>query len=132
MVVNDKGKKKDESPMEKEQSNEPSSLKRSKKNGKGNTICAYYGMGFHPESSFTRRQIDEMTLLLKKHNIISPASARKVDHTEDTEDYFEIGHALKARYSTTHTFLIDYGASNHMVASRESFSSLQYFDGPSI
>ena len=47
-VVNDKGKKKDESPMEKEQSNEPSSSKRSKKNGKKNTLCSYYGRGFHP------------------------------------------------------------------------------------
>ena len=31
-----------------------------------------------------------------------------------------------------HAFLIDSGASNHMVASRESFSSLQSTDGPSI
>ena len=33
-VANDKGKKKDESYVEKEKSNEPSGLKRSKKNGK--------------------------------------------------------------------------------------------------
>ena len=31
--MNDKGKQKDESPVEKEQSNEPSGSKRSKKNG---------------------------------------------------------------------------------------------------
>ena len=37
-VANDKGKQKDESPMEKEQSNEPSCSKRSKKNGKGKTM----------------------------------------------------------------------------------------------
>ena len=41
-VANDKGKKKDESPMEKENSNEPSGSKRSKKNGKVNTLCYYY------------------------------------------------------------------------------------------
>ena len=29
-------------------------------------------------------------------------------------------------------FLIDFGASNHMVASKESFYSLQPFDGPSV
>ena len=82
-----------------------------------------------------RRQIDEMTLLLKKHNITAPASTRKADQTkdiEDTEYFFERGHALKVGRSTTHAFLIDSGASNHMVASRESFSSLQSFDGPSI
>ena len=39
---------------------------------------------------------------------------------------------MKANCSTAHAFLIDSGASNHMVASIESFSSLQSFDGPSI
>ena len=73
-----------------------------------------------------------MDLLLKKHNIIAPASARMAEHTEDTEYYFKRGHALKASYSIAHVFLINFGVSNHMVASRESFSSLQSFDGPSI
>ena len=79
-----------------------------------------------------RRTIDDMALHLKKHNITVPASARKDDHREETEEHEETCHALKASYSTTHTFLIDSGASNHMVASRESFYSLQYFDGSSI
>ena len=79
-----------------------------------------------------RIQIDEMTLLLKKHNITVPTNTRKVDQREETEEYEETCHALKASCSTTHAFLIDYGASNHMVASRKSFSSLQYTDGPSI
>ena len=48
-VVNDKGKKKDESHVEKEKSKEPSGSKRSKKNGKGKTLCSYYGRGFHPK-----------------------------------------------------------------------------------
>ena len=39
---------------------------------------------------------------------------------------------IEGYFSTAHAFLIDYGASNHMVASKESFPSLQYFDGPSI
>ena len=68
-VVNDKGKQRDESPVKKEQSKEPSGLKRSKKNGKGKVLCSYYGRGFHSESSYMRRQIDEMALILKKHNI---------------------------------------------------------------
>ena len=79
-----------------------------------------------------RRQVDEMTLLLKKHNITAPASTRKVDHREKIEEHEETCHALKASCSTTHAFLIDSGASNHMVASRESFTSLQYSNGPSI
>ena len=131
-VANDKGKQKDESPVEKEHSNEPSGSKRSKKNGKGKTLCSYRGKGFHLESSCMRRQLDEMALLLKRHNISVPASARKADHREETEYHEETCHALKSSCSTTHAFLIDFGASNHMVASRESFSSLQSFDGPSI
>ena len=78
--MNGKGNQKDESPLEKEQSNETSGSKRSKKNGKGKTLCSYYGRGFHPESSCMRRTIDEMDLLIKKHNIIVPSSARKADH----------------------------------------------------
>ena len=65
--------------MKKEQSNEPSSSKRSKKNGKGKTLCSYYGRDFHPDRSSMRRQIDEMTLLLKKHNIAAPTSPRNAD-----------------------------------------------------
>ena len=55
-----------------------------------------------------RRTIDEMALLLKKHNIIVPASTRKDDQKEETEEYEETCHALKASNSTAHAFLIDY------------------------
>ena len=79
-----------------------------------------------------RRQLDEMALLLKKHNISAPASARKDDSEEEDEEYQREGHALKACCSSAHVFLIDSGASNHMAASKESFSSFQSFDGPSI
>ena len=55
-VENDKGNwQKDEYPVEKEQSNEPSGSKRSKKNGKGKTLCSYCGRGFHPKSSCMKR-----------------------------------------------------------------------------
>ena len=94
-VVTDKGKQNDESHVEKEQSNEPSGSKRSTKNGKGKTLYYYCGRGFHPESSCMRRTIDEMALLLKKHNISVPASARKDDSEEEDEEYQRKGHALK-------------------------------------
>ena len=71
-----------------------------------------------------RRTIDEMALLLKKNNITLHDGARMDDHKEETKEYEETCHALKASCSITHTFLIDSRASNHMVASRESFSSL--------
>ena len=79
-ATNGKGKQKNEPPLEKEQSDVPLGSRRSKKNGKGNILCSYYGRGFHPESSCMRRKIDDISLLLKKHNIIVPASTRKAYH----------------------------------------------------
>ena len=91
-------KQRDESPMKKEQLKEPSSSKRSKKNGKGKVLFSYCGRGFHSKRSCIRRQLDEMALLLKKHNIYVPASTRKDDfeEEEDEEEYQRKGHALKA------------------------------------
>ena len=42
------------------------------------------------------------------------------------------GHALKACCTLAHFLLNGSGASNHMATSKESFSSFQSFDGPSI
>ena len=39
---------------------------------------------------------------------------------------------MKAVLSQSQPFLIDFGESNHMVASKESFSSLDLIDVPSI
>ena len=72
--------------MEKEKSNEPSHSNRSKKNRKGNALCSYCGWGIHRGSSCMRRKIDEMALLLKKHNITVPTSARKADHREEQKN----------------------------------------------
>ena len=112
-VENDKGKQEDESPVQKEHSKGILGLKRSKNNGKGKTLCSYCGRGFHPESTCIRRTIDEMALLLKKHNIIVPASARKAEHREETKEHEETCHALKASFSTKNAFLIDYRASKY-------------------
>ena len=79
-----------------------------------------------------RRTIDGMIVILEKHNITVPPGVRKDDHREETKEHEETYDALNASYYIAHAFLINYGASNHMVTSRESFSSLQYFDGPSI
>ena len=56
----------------------------------------------------------------------------KEESRDKTKDHDERCHALKAICSKLHAFLIDSGASNHIVASSESFSSLQLIDGPSI
>ena len=78
-----------------------------------------------------KKTIDQMSRLLEQHNIALVEGARKADSGDKTEDHW-ILHALTIGFSKSHAFLIDSGASNHMVASKESFSSLQLTDGPSI
>ena len=68
-----------------------------------------------------KKTIDQMSRLLEQHNISLPKGARKVDY-EDKTEYHERWHALKAGFSKSQAFLIDSGASNHMVAYKESFS----------
>ena len=72
-----------------------------------------------------------MSRLLEQHNISLPEGTDKVDSTYMTK-YHERCHAHKAGSSKSHAFLIDLGSSNHMVASKESLSSLQFTYGPRI
>ena len=65
-----------------------------------------------------KNTIYQMSRLLEKHNISLPEGARKDDSGDKTE-YHEIFHALKVGFSKSHVVLIDSGASNHMVASKE-------------
>ena len=88
--------------------------------------------GFHLESSCMKKSIEKMEKLLEQHIISLPECARNIDSGEETEDHDERCHALKASCSKSHAFLIDLGASNHMVASNESLYSLQPTDGPSF
>ena len=72
-----------------------------------------------------------MSIILEQHNISLHEGARKANSRDKTKDH-EIFHSLKAGFSKSHAFLIDSGASNNMVASKELFSSLQLTYGPSI
>ena len=76
------------------------------------------------------KEIDKMSALLKQHNIASPR-AKKVDEELETEDT-ERFHALKETISLSSAYIIDYGASNHMVSSKESFSTLSLSKGPNF
>ena len=78
-----------------------------------------------------KKTIDHMSKVLEQHNISLPEGAKKAESRDKTEDH-DICHALKVGFSKSHGFLIDSGASNHMVASKESFSLLKINDGPSI
>ena len=75
---------------------------------------------------------DQMEKILEHHNIALPEGARKTESGEKTKYHDERCHALKASCSKSHAFLIDSGASNHLVTSRESFFSLKTTYGLSI
>ena len=69
------------------------------------------------------KKLDEMTSLLERNNINLSKSVQKRDN-QDRDTQQERGHALMASTSKPKYLLIDSGASNHMMESRESFSSL--------
>ena len=77
-----------------------------------------------------RKQLDEMLTLLKQHNI-APPRENKSDKEAFTKDA-ERCHDLKATLSPSLTYIIVYGASNHMVSSKESFSTLSLSKEPNI
>ena len=66
-----------------------------------------------------KKAIDQMENLLEQHNISLTKGTRKGDSRDKTEDHGERCHVLKDGFSKSHAFLIDSGASNHMVASKE-------------
>ena len=78
------------------------------------------------------RTIAHMSKILEKQNISLLEGIRKADSGDKNEYHDEKCPALKVGFSKSHAFLIDSGAFNHMVASKESFSSLKIIDGPSI
>ena len=78
-----------------------------------------------------KKQIDMLTQLLEKNNISLPDCARKKEGGSNSEDKESV-HALDASTSSSPSFIADYGASRHMVLTRDTFSSLDISKGPKI
>ena len=109
-----------------------SSGSRNEKGKKGNR-CTYCQRGFHPESSCMKKQIDQMAEILQKHNLGDhiPQGAKK--KTEDPpHGKGNNFHALVAINSSPDAWIIDSGASHHMAAAKEVYSSLDACKGPPI
>ena len=70
-----------------------------------------------------RKKLDEMSALLKQHNI---------QREKLPNNGHERCHALKAGLPRSTAYLIDSRSSNHMVASKDLFSSLNVKEGPTI
>ena len=74
--------------------------------------CAYYSKGYHPESSYMKKQIDILTQLLEKNGISLPDSPNKREGGSNSEDRERV-HALVAGTSSSPSFIIDSGASRY-------------------
>ena len=72
--------------------------------------------GINLEEHCMRKQLDEMSTLLKQHNI-APPREKNPDEEAPIEDA-ERCHALKATLSPSLAYIIHSGASNHMVSSK--------------
>ena len=70
-----------------------------------------------------KKTLDQLKTLLEHNNISLPQGVEMSDVGEHTEEY-ERFIALKEGLTLQKAYLIDSGASNHMVVSMESFTTL--------
>ena len=85
---------------------------------------SYCGKGFRSKHAYMKNKIDEFASLLEKNHINIPKIFRRRDQ-EDREPQHERGHALMEITLKSKALLIDSRDSNHMMAERDSFSSLE-------
>ena len=78
-----------------------------------------------------RKQIDMLAQLLEKNSISLPDCSKKREGGSNSKDRERV-HALVADTSSSPSFIIDSGASRHMVSTKEEFSSLDMSKIPPI
>ena len=66
------------------------------------------------------KTLDQLKNILEQNNISLPQGAEMSDYGENTKEY-ERFLSLKIGLTPSKDYFIDFGASNHMVSSRESF-----------
>jgi hypothetical protein len=71
-----------------------------------------------------RKTIHEMAKQLQQHNLTVPENAKKKDDNR-TGRRARDGHDLMVVTSTPSSWILDSGASNHMAASKDEFSSIE-------
>ena len=78
-----------------------------------------------------KKQIDMLTQILVKNNISLLDCSKKREGGSNSEDRERV-HALVAGTSSSPSFIIDSGASRHMVLTKVAFSSLDMLKGPPL
>jgi hypothetical protein len=115
----DQDQKKEHNPK----STQESSNSKTGKTKKEKVICAYCKKPNHEEHACMRKQIDQMTHLLERHNINVPDNIKKKDEKsekpqDDKGKGKETGHALVVVSSSLSTWVLDSRALNHMASSQ--------------
>ena len=75
-----------------------------------------------------KKKIDMLAQFPEKNNISLPYYSKKKEGGSNLEDRERV-HALVAGKSRSPSFIIDSGASRHMVFTKETFSSLDMLEG---
>ena len=78
-----------------------------------------------------KKQIDMLTQILDKNNNSFLNGAEQKEGGSSFKDQERV-HSLVARNVISPSFIIDYGASRHMVSTKESFSCIDDSKGPKI
>ena len=78
-----------------------------------------------------KKKIDMLTQLLEKNNFSLLECLKKREGVSNEDDKERV-HSLVSNTSRSSTFIIDSGASRHMVLTRDIFSSLDNSKGPKI
>ena len=87
--------------------------------GRKGEKCTYCHKGFHSESACIKKKIDLMSQILQQnnlgHRILEGANKKKLEDLNSNKD--NSSHALIAINSSPDSWIVDSGASHHMVAS---------------
>ena len=110
-------------------------MSSSNSNKKGDTNkekkkCAYWKKSSHEEHECYLKKIDELTNIMKKHNVPLPNAYR--EKGSSSSDLKGKGQALMANSSSSAEWILDSGASYHMGSSKGDFSSLKQSMVPHI
>ena len=73
-----------------------------------------------------KKQIDMLTQLLEKNNISLPDCSKKREGGSNSKDKERV-HALVVGTSSSPRFIIDFGASRHIVSTKDTFSRCDPF-----
>jgi hypothetical protein len=132
----DKYKRKAHAHSKKEGYSKPFADASRSKGGKGRKWekCMYFHKGFHSESACMKKQIDLMNQILQQNNLVYciTEGAKNKKPEDQNPKKGNSSHALIAINSSLDAWIVDSGASHHMDASKEVYSSLDACKGPFI